>query len=386
MSPRKSTPQPQEAVLLQGNDAVALGAIAAGCRFFGGYPITPSTEIAELLSRRLPLVGGKFIQMEDEIASISACIGASVGGVKAMTATSGPGFSLMQESIGYASMTEIPVVIVDVMRAGPSTGLPTKVSQGDVMQARWGTHGDHPVIAVSPSGVLDCYMLTVKAFNLSEQYRVPVIVLSDEVTGHMREDVILPRDDELQIINRTTPQTPPEWYQPYEETSTSVPPMAPFGEGYRYNITGLTHDRMGFPTNRPDEITALMDRLVHKLARHRNELLDVREYMMDDDPEGVFITYGISARSAMGAVKILRSQGVKVGLLQLVILWPFAVTAVSRALGKVKWCVVPELNFGQMLREVERVNQGRAHLYHFNRNDGEAIQPKQLVTFVNGIR
>lgn len=386
MSPKKSAEGKPVARLMQGNEAVAEGALAAGCRFFGGYPITPSTEIAEILSVQLPRVGGKFIQMEDEIASISACIGASAGGLKSMTATSGPGFSLMQESIGYASMAEVPIVIANVMRAGPSTGLPTKPAQADVMQARWGTHGDHPVIALSPSSVLDCYLLTIKAFNLSEKYRVPVILLSDEVIGHMRENVVLPDLNALEVINRPKPQTPPEWYQPYQETSTGIPPMADFGAGYRYHITGLTHDKMGFPTNRPDEIAVLTDRLMHKLSRHRNEILEVREYMLDDDVEGVFIAYGISARSSIGAVRLLREKGIKVGLLQIVTLWPFPVSAVSHVLDSVKWAVVPEMNFGQIVREVERVNQGRSQIFRFNRNDGEAITPKQLVNYVMEIK
>ena len=236
------------AQLLQGNEACALGALAAGCRFFAGYPITPSTEIAEVMARELPKVGGKFIQMEDEIASIAAVLGASVGGVKAMTATSGPGFSLMQENIGYAAMAEIPCVIVDVQRAGPSTGLPTSPSQGDVMQARWGTHGDHPVIALAPSTVREAFDLTVWAFNFSEKYRTPVILLMDEVVGHMRERAELPPREMVEVVDRVKPHVPPDWYFPYEETSADVPPFASFGEGYRFHITGLFHDRAGFPT------------------------------------------------------------------------------------------------------------------------------------------
>ncbi|MGD8517360.1 MAG: 2-oxoacid:acceptor oxidoreductase subunit alpha, partial [Anaerolineae bacterium] len=240
--------------LLQGNRAAALGALAAGCRFFAGYPITPSSEIAEIMSRELPKVGGKFIQMEDEIASIAAVIGGSVGGLKSMTATSGPGFSLMQENIGYAAVAEIPCVVINVMRAGPSTGLPTSPAQGDVMQARWGTHGDHPIIALAPGSVREAFDLTVKAFNFAEKYRTPVLVLMDEVIGHMRERVDLPDPEAVEIDNREMPTVPPEWYEPFGNPPSDVPPLAPFGEGYRYHITGLLHDSRGFPTERLDEI------------------------------------------------------------------------------------------------------------------------------------
>ncbi|HIE37504.1 MAG TPA: 2-oxoacid:acceptor oxidoreductase subunit alpha, partial [Anaerolineae bacterium] len=242
-------------VLMQGDEACAEGAIAAGCRFFAGYPITPATEIAEVMSRRLPQVGGGFIQMEDEIASIAAVIGASVGGVKAMTATSGPGFSLMQENIGYAAMAEIPCVIVDVQRLGPSTGRPTSPSQGDVMQTRWGTHGDHPIIVLSPSSVQETFDLTISAFNFSERYRTPVILLLDEVIGHMREKVELPDYDAVERVERTKTLVPPEWYKPYENFPDDVPPLIPFGDGYRYHITGLHHDERGYPTQRLDEIS-----------------------------------------------------------------------------------------------------------------------------------
>jgi len=252
--------------LIQGNEACTEGAIAAGCRFFAGYPITPSTEIAEHLSDKLPRVGGKFIQMEDEIASIAAIIGASVGGVKAMTATSGPGFSLMQEGLGFACMAEIPVVVVNVMRGGPSTGLPTKSSQGDIMQARWGTHGDHFLIALAPESVKETFYLTIKAFNLSEKFRVPVVLLMDEAIGHMREKVAVPDFSTIHIEDRVTPVVPPQWYKPYEITTDYITPMAPFGTGYRYNITGLTHDEMGFPTNNEYEIVQNMDKLRPRLA------------------------------------------------------------------------------------------------------------------------
>ncbi|HPP06521.1 MAG TPA: 2-oxoacid:acceptor oxidoreductase subunit alpha, partial [Syntrophorhabdaceae bacterium] len=244
--------RPCREFLLQGNEAIVEGALRAGCRFFAGYPITPATEISEAMSVKLPQVGGTFIQMEDEIASIAAVIGASLAGVKSMTATSGPGFSLMQENIGFAIMAEVPCVIVDAMRGGPSTGLPTSPAQGDVMQARWGTHGDHPIIVLCPSTIRECYDLTIKAFNLSEKFRNPVILLVDEVVAHMREKITFFDDEEIEIFNRIKPNMPPEWYIPYADTPSGVPPMANFGEGYRYHVTGLTHDIRGFPTSRPD--------------------------------------------------------------------------------------------------------------------------------------
>jgi len=250
---------------MQGNEACALGALAAGVRFYAGYPITPSTEIAEILSIELPKVGGVFIQMEDEIASLSAVIGASLGGLKAMTATSGPGFSLMQESIGYAAIAEVPCVIVNVQRLGPSTGQPTSPAQGDVMQARWGTHGDHPIIALCPSSVRESYELTILAFNFSEKYRTPVILLLDEVVGHLRERVELPAPGSMEVMERLRPVVPPEWYFPYEEGAMDVPPLAPFGEGYRYHVTGLLHDRAGFPTQRLDEIGPWLQRVNRKI-------------------------------------------------------------------------------------------------------------------------
>ena len=256
-----------ERVLLQGSEACVRGALAAGCKFYAGYPITPATEIMELMSRRLPQEDGVFIQMEDEIASIGAVIGASLGGMKAMTATSGPGFSLMQEHISFAAMAEVPCVIVNVMRGGPSTGLPTRSAQGDVMQARWGAHGDHPMLVVAPSSAYEFFDLTVKAFNLAERYRSPVIVLADEIVAHTRESVILPPIEELEIENRPRPTVPPEWYSPYRDPGTGVPPMAAFGEGYRFHVTGLMHDINGFPTQRPDETEELMMRLFHKISK-----------------------------------------------------------------------------------------------------------------------
>ena len=316
--------------LIQGNRACTLGALAAGCRFFAGYPITPSSEIAEFMSRELPRLGGKFLQMEDEIASIAAVIGASVGGLKAMTATSGPGFSLMQENIGYAVVAEIPCVIVNVMRTGPSTGLPTSPSQGDVMQARWGTHGDHPIIALSPGSVLEAFEMTVTAFNFAERYRTPVILLMDEVVGHMRERVELPMVRPEEIVNREMPTVPPEWYEPFGNPASDVPPLAPFGEGYRYHITGLLHDARGFPTSRQDEVQSWLDRVFGKIDRHMDEIALWEEDGVEDALVAV-VAYGSTARSARQAIKMARARyGRKVGLLRLKTLWPFPEVVVER--------------------------------------------------------
>jgi len=364
--------------LLQGNEAVVEGAIAAGCRFYAGYPITPSTEIAERMAWRLPQGGGIFIQMEDELASIAAVIGASLAGAKAMTATSGPGFSLMQENIGFACEAEVPCVVVDVMRGGPSTGLPTMPSQGDVMQARWGTHGDHPVIVLSASSVPECFWMTVRAFNLSEKYRTPVILLLDEVVGHMREKVVLPDPKDVEVVDRPRPTMPPEWYIPYADTPSGVPPMAPFGEGYRYHVTGLIHDVRGFPTSRPDEIGPFMERLFRKISANFPEI-HLSEEFETSDAEVVVIAYGCVARSAKRAVKEARERGIKAGLLKLLTLWPFERPAVERLAEKAKVLLVPEMNMGQISREVKRVNQGRSRVVTLNKVDGTLITPGEIV-------
>jgi 2-oxoglutarate ferredoxin oxidoreductase subunit alpha len=368
---------------MQGNRACALGALAAGCRFFGGYPITPSSEIAEIMSRELPKRGGKFIQMEDEIAGIASVIGASVGGLKAMTATSGPGFSLMQENIGYAVVAEIPCVIVNVMRAGPSTGLPTSPAQGDVMQARWGTHGDHPMIALAPASVREAFDLTVTAFNLAEKYRTPVIVLMDEVVGHMREPVALGELDPAQIANREMPTVPPEWYEPFGNPPSDVPPLAPFGEGYRYHITGLLHDPRGFPTSRPDEVQPWLERIFRKIDRHLDEIA-MWEADGIDDARVLVIAYGSTARSARQALKIARARyGRKVGLLRLKTLWPFPEAVLERAAEDVQRVIVAEMNLGQIAMEVERI-VGRSKVLRVGRADGQIVTPQQIVDAMRG--
>ncbi len=364
-------------LLLQGNEAVVEAALAVGCTFYAGYPITPSTEIAEGMAARLPAIGGTFVQMEDEIASLAACLGASLAGAKAMTATSGPGFSLMQELVGYAAIAEIPVVLVNVMRYGPSTGLPTSPAQGDVMQARWGTHGDHPIVVLTASSVGGAFDATVRAFNLAEKYRNPVILLLDEVVGHMREKVRIPDPRSVERVERIRPSMPPEWYAPYEETNTGVPPMAAFGEGYRYHVTGLVHDRMGFPTQKKSEIVEGMDRLFRKIERGFREICRT-ETLEADDARVVVVAYGSVARSARQAVADLRAQGKPAGLLELNTLWPFPRAAFERLVDGVDAMLVCELNRGQVYREVLRVVRGRCEVRKLTRNDGELLSPAEI--------
>ena len=362
--------------LLQGNDAIGWGAIAAGCRFYAGYPITPSTEVAEILSRELPKVGGKFIQMEDEIASMAAIIGARIGGLKSMTATSGPGFSLMQENIGYAAMAEIPCVVVNVQRLGPSTGQPTAASQGDVMQARWGTHGDHPIIALSPTSVRQSFDLTVKAFDLSEKYRTPVILLADEIVGHMREPVELPDFKTIKIFEHKVTESPAT-YKAFRNTPDGVPPLAPFGVGYRYHITGLFHDEVGFPTQRLDEIDPWLERVNTKLENHLDDITLVEE---DYQPGAkvALLAYGASARTARHAVKLARLQGKKVDLLTLFTIWPFPEKQVEALGERVDRVIVPEMNLGQLAYEVERM-VGRKKVKRVGRANGEMVTPQMVL-------
>jgi 2-oxoglutarate ferredoxin oxidoreductase subunit alpha len=365
-------------ILLQGNEAVVEGALATGCRFFAGYPITPATEISEILSVKLPRLDGTFIQMEDEIASMGAIIGASLAGVKSMTATSGPGFSLIQENLGFACMAEVPCVVINVMRGGPSTGLPTAPSQGDVMQARWGTHGDHSIIALAPATVRECFDVTVMAFNLSEKYRTPAVVLMDEIVGHMREKIVLPPPEDLSVTNRIQPTVPPEWYIPYEDSPTGVPPMGIFGSGYRYHVTGLTHDVRGFPTQRPDEVGPFIRRTFRKITQHFADI-QVGKAFLTEDAQIVVIAYGSVARSAKWAVKKARQQGIRAGLFQLITLWPFMRQAVERLASQAEVLIVPELNMGQISREVKRVNEGKAAVIALNRVDGDLMTPDEIL-------
>lgn len=369
--------------LLQGNEAIVEGALRAGCKFFAGYPITPATEISEVMSQRLPAVDGTFIQMEDEIASMGAVIGASLAGAKSMTATSGPGFSLMQENIGYACIAEVPCVVVNVMRGGPSTGLPTSPAQGDVMQARWGTHGDHPIIALCPSTVRECYELTIKAFNFSEKYRNPVILLLDEVVAHMREKITL-NNEEIDIFNRVKPTVPPEWYIPYEDTPVGIPPMANFGDGYRYHVTGLTHDVRGFPTSRPDEIDPFIRRLFRKISQNFADL-QIGEFFMTEDATVSVIAYGCVARSAKRAVIDARERGIKAGLLKLNTIWPFMRIFVEKVLQTSSCVIIPEMNMGQISREVKRVNKGDAKVFTINKVDSTIITPTEILNRIREV-
>ncbi len=366
----------------QGNDAVVEGALIAGCSFYGGYPITPSSEIMEGMASRLPRTkDGVFIQMEDEIASLGAVIGASLAGRKAMTATSGPGFSLMQEHIGYACMAEAPLVIVNVMRGGPSTGLPTSPAQGDVQQARWGTHGDHPIIVLSASDVQECLEMTVHAFNMAEKFRTPVVLLLDEITAHTREKIELPREGEVEVANRTVPTMPPEWYKPYEETVRGVPPMPAIGSGYRFHVTGLTHDSLGFPTSKSGEVSELIDRLFRKIDQFLPQISLVHEVQTEDCEVGI-IAYGSVARAAERAVELAREQGVKAGLLKLKTLFPYPRAATERMMSKARVIIVPEMNMGQMSREVKRVNNGRCRVKTLNRVDGSIVTPSEILKAV----
>lgn len=371
--------------LMQGNEACAEGAIAAGVRFFAGYPITPATEIAEIMARRLPQVGGVFVQMEDEIGSLCATLGASVAGAKAMTASSGPGISLMQESIGLAVITEIPCVVINVMRGGPSTGMPTYPSQMDVMQARWGTHGDHPVIALAPSSVLESFDLTIEAVNLAERFRTPVMVLSDATVGHLREVVELPETDEIEVEDRTRPQVPPKDYVPYAGLDGQVPPMADFGTGYRWHVDSNVHDEHGFPaTSSPSTANSLVRRLNAKVADRADEIVRTEEYRLDD-AEVAIVAYGSVARSAAEAVDTARDEGKPVGLLRPITLWPFPEAAVQELASRVRTILVPEMNLGQMVYEVERLTCGQAQVVPLNRIDGLSIAPGEIIDVLKEI-
>ena len=368
-----------KAVLMQGNEAAVEGAIAAGMRVFAGYPITPSTEIAEQSSLRLPQVGGHFIQMEDEISSIAAVLGASAAGVKAMTATSGPGFSLMQENLGYGAMAEIPCVVVDVQRAGPSTGLPTSPAQADYMQAKWGTHGDHPVIALSPSSVLETYTLIIRAFNLSEKYRTPVIFLMDEIVGHMREGVELPNPNSL-LINQRKPSfhdgANKQCY--YVPEGQYVPAMKPFGRGERYNITGLAHDESGFPTNNTQVAGQLVSRLLAKVESNVDDIVRVEEYAMDD-AETALVCFGGTARAAMEAVLQARAEGRKVGMFRPITVWPFPEKQLKARLPQLRNILMVEHNHGQMLLEVQRVVDDGTPVSFLGKVDGTVIPPAEIL-------
>jgi len=367
--------------VMTGNEACAEAALAAGLTFFGGYPITPSSEIAEELSTKLPASGGKFIQMEDEIAAMGSVIGASLAGAKVMTATSGPGFSLKQENIGYACLTEVPCVIVNVMRGGPSTGLPTMPQQSDVMQARWGTHGDHPIIVLVPQSVAETVELTIRAFSLTEQYRIPVILLMDETVGHISEKITLPDPAEVKIYERQKPTVSPDEYLPYKHTESDIPEMASFGTGYRFHVTGLCHDETGFPTNDPVEIEKQMMRINRKLDRYRDDIIEVETDGDTDAEIGVF-AYGSTARSAKRAMLMAQEKGIKVSFLRPRTMWPFPdreVLAMGEQVGKI---VVPEMNLGQVAHEVEWAVRGQAEVVKVNKINGEPISPLEILAAI----
>lgn len=372
---------PEPVRFYQGNEIVAHAAIAAGCKFYAGYPITPSSEIAAEMAHLLPLNGGSFIQMEDEISAMGAVIGASLAGAKSLTATSGPGYSLKQEHLGFACIAEVPVVVVNVMRGGPSTGLPTAPSQSDVMQARWGTHGDHPIIALTPAFPEEVFTETVRAFNLSERFRTPVILLLDEVIGHLSAGLAFPTRDELEIVERRAPEVPPELYNPYDVSKYDVPPMANYFQGYNFHVTGLSHDKTGFPTTNPDLVQADQERQHSKIYDHLDEIEKWEEYHLDDAEIGLF-AFGTSARAAMEAINRARTEGIKVGMLRPLTLWPFPDRAVRELLGRFKTILVPEMNLGQTILEVRRVLGLDPKLIGVNRVGGIPIHPREILAAI----
>ena len=370
-------------LFVQGNQACALGAIKGGCRFFAGYPITPSTEIAEEMSRLLPKYGGSFIQMEDEIASAGAIIGASWSGMKAMTATSGPGISLMQENIGYGFITETPIVLINVQRGSPSTGQPTMSAQADMMQARWGSHGDYEPIVLSPSSVQEFFDFTIKAFNLAEEYRVPVTVLADEVVGHMREKLIIP--DDVEIVTRQKPELTDD-YLPFKAEENGTSPMPAFGDGFNIHVTGLTHDERGYPdTNTPETHAELVERLANKVLKNRDKICSVKKEFCDD-AEIVVVSYGSPYRSAATAVAQAREEGLKVGSLKIDTPWPFPDEEIAAIAESATDIIVPEMNLGQMVHEVERVVAGKANVHLIGKIGGVLHKPEEILAKIKEIK
>jgi 2-oxoglutarate ferredoxin oxidoreductase subunit alpha len=363
---------------MTGDVACAEGALAAGCRFFGGYPITPATEIAEHISGRLPEVGGTFIQMEDEIAAIGSVIGASCAGVKSMTATSGPGFSLMMENLGLAICTETPCVLVNVQRAGPSTGLPTQGAQGDMMQARWGSHGHYEIIALAPSSPQEIFYQTIDAFNLSETYRVPVLIMSDEMIGHLSERVVIPDAKAIQTVSRPRPKGRKDRFNPYEAGPNGVAPMAAAGEGYHIHVTGLTHDQRGYPVMTVEAQEWMMNQLVGKIRRHLDDIIRTEAYRLED-ADIVIVSYGVSARTSLAAVDEARDQGIRAGLLRLITVWPFAEDQIRELAKRVKGFVTVELNLGQIHLEVERCAAGRVPSFLVGHPGGTIIPPDHVI-------
>ena len=371
---------------IQGNEAIAQGALYAGLQFFAGYPITPSTEIAEILSEKLPKLGRKFLQMEDEISSMCAIIGASLTGLKVMTATSGPGFSLKQEAIGYAVMAEVPSVVVNVQRGGPSTGLPTGVAQGDVMQTRWGTHGDHSIITLTASNLQDVFLMTIEAFNLAETYRTPVILLFDEVVAHMRETVKIPEPGEINVVERLRTSVPEGTnFHPYLTREDGRLPMSDFGGVHRYNVTGLVHDMWGFPSNDPKVAYDLLHHLVDKIENKADLLARYKEHYTED-AEILLISFGSAARTALHMVEQRRQQGLKAGLLELQTLWPFPRQLVRHMCKGRTHVLVVEMNMGQVCQEVRKAVIRPERVYLANRFDGASISPADILNVLNMIQ
>lgn len=366
-----------EVKFISGNEACAEGAFYAQARFYAGYPITPSSEIAQIASERLPTLGGCYVQMEDEIASIAAIIGASCCGVKSFTATSGPGFSLMQENLGVAIMGEVPCVIINVQRSGPSTGLATSPAQADIMQCRWGTHGDHAIIALTPSSVQECYELTIRAFNMSEKYRSPVVILSDKTVAQMREKVILFNPGEVELLERKKPTGSPGEYLSFRPDADGIPPMASFGDPHLLRITSSTHNEQGFTDDDPSNACTLIRRLYDKIEDNADDITQIKTYFMED-AETAFITFGITARAALNAVHKLREEGNKVGLINLLTMWPFPACKIKEAVANCRSLLVPEMNLGQLVREVERVCCAK-EVHSYTKSNGKNIFPGEII-------
>jgi 2-oxoglutarate ferredoxin oxidoreductase subunit alpha len=371
-----------------GDHACAEGAILVGCRFFAGYPITPATEVAERMSVRLPQVGGIYIQMEDELASMNAILGSSWAGVKSMTATSGPGFSLMMENLGLGIMLETPCVLVNVQRGGPSTGLPTLVGQQDMMQARWGSHGDYEIIALSPTSPQELFELTIRGFNLSEKYRTPVLIMTDAEVGHMTEKVVIPPVDEIEIIERQQVKMgdiEPDHFRIYRDNTQSgdgyISPMVAAGEGYRIHVTGLTHDERGYPAMNADSNEWKVKRIIKKIQSNIEDIIQVEERYLDD-AEIVVVSYGISARTSLWPIQQARDEGIKVGYLRLITVWPFPETLIHDLAKSVNWLIVPEINMGQIIREVQRSAAGQAQVIGVNRPGGEVLDPEKVLNTI----
>ncbi|MFC2154542.1 2-oxoacid:acceptor oxidoreductase subunit alpha [Candidatus Altiarchaeota archaeon] len=369
-----------------GDCACAEGGIAAGCRFFGAYPITPATEIAERMARRLPEIGGVFIQMEDELASMNSILGASWAGVKSMTSTSGPGFSLMMENFGLGIMMETPTVLVNIQRGGPSTGLPTMVGQQDMMQARWGSHGDYEVIAYAPSSPQEMFDYTIKAFNQSERYRMPVLVMADEVVGHMTEKVVIPKKEDIKIVNRKKPKVKPKDYLMYsvEGEKDLVPPMANAGEGYKVITTGLTHNEKGYPVITAEAQEILVKRLCDKVLKNKKDIIELEEHKIED-AEVVVVAYGSPARSSLRAITWAREKGIKAGLLRLCTVWPFPEEKIEALAEKVKALIVPEINNGQIFLEVDRCAHGKAKVKLIPKLGGEIHTPEEILSVIKEV-